>query len=109
MHYDACWYNVLLCIRCGGELLVTDMRRGQSVFEMLPDSRTIVEEGVEREGSLLSGVSAVCSWQDNHGHPSSDLSAELSMDSELCPIDSLEMVHLTFNKEAVRLWPLVIK
>ena len=28
-----------------------------------------VEEGVERDGSSLSGVSAVCQWEDSHGRP----------------------------------------
>lgn len=78
------------------------MRRGQSLFELLPDCRLLVEEGVELEGSLLSGVSALCGWQDNH-------SAAVSTDPELCPANPLEEVHLTFNMEAVQLWPLAIK
>lgn len=98
--------NNFIAYRFGGDLLVTDMRRGQSLFEVLPDSRLSVEQGVESEGSLLSGVSALCGWQDNHGNPHS---ANISMDPELCPISSLEEVHLMFNMEAVQLWPLAIK
>lgn len=81
------------------------MRRGESLFEVRPDSRVLVEEGVELEGSLLSGVSAICGWQDNYGRPHTDSSLE----PELCPVTQLENVHLTFNMEAVQLWPLAIK
>lgn len=79
------------------------------MFDVLPDSRRAVEEGMELEGSLLSGVSALCGWHDNQGYPHSAMAGDLSMDPELCPAKSLEQVYLTFNLEAVQLWPLAIK
>ncbi|KAK6639184.1 hypothetical protein RUM43_007454 [Polyplax serrata] len=46
----------------GGEWLVTDMRRGESMLELDINAQDIVERGIEAEGSNLSGVSARCSW-----------------------------------------------
>ncbi|KAL0269736.1 UNVERIFIED_CONTAM: hypothetical protein PYX00_007371 [Menopon gallinae] len=46
----------------GGEWLVTDMRRGESIMELDLNAQEIVERGIETEGSNLSGVSARCSW-----------------------------------------------
>ncbi|XP_032808399.2 suppressor of fused homolog [Petromyzon marinus] len=51
----------------GGPWLVTDMRRGESVFELEPRSAERVERGVEAEGSNLSGVSARCAWEEEGG------------------------------------------
>lgn len=48
----------------GGDWLITDMRRGESMFEIDPDVQEAVEEGIENEGSNLSGVSARCSWSE---------------------------------------------
>lgn len=81
---------------------MTDMRRGESLFELMPDSRAVVDEGVELEGSLLSGVSALCWWESE---PHSATSAE----PELCQTAVLEKVHLTFNTEALQLWRLAVK
>ncbi|XP_066904571.1 suppressor of fused homolog isoform X2 [Halyomorpha halys] len=50
---------------CGGEWLVTDMRRGMSMFELDPNSPQLVKEGIEKDGSNLSGVAAVCSWKES--------------------------------------------
>ncbi|XP_043225603.1 suppressor of fused homolog [Amphibalanus amphitrite] len=50
------------CRGAGGPLLVTDMRRGESVFELEPAVREEVECGIDVEGSNLSGVSAWLSW-----------------------------------------------
>ncbi|KAF7256238.1 hypothetical protein EG68_06989 [Paragonimus skrjabini miyazakii] len=40
----------------GGELLVTDMRRKQSLFELEPNLASFVNDQLRREGSNLSGV-----------------------------------------------------
>lgn len=48
----------------GGKWLVTDMRRGESIFEIDPNAHEEVERGFETEGSNLSGVSARCSWAE---------------------------------------------
>lgn len=46
----------------GGPWLITDMRRGESMFEIDLNAHEEVERGFEAEGSNLSGVSARCSW-----------------------------------------------
>lgn len=48
----------------GGAWLITDMRRGESMFELDPSAQEEVERGFELEGSNLSGVSARCSWAE---------------------------------------------
>ncbi|XP_008201227.1 suppressor of fused homolog [Tribolium castaneum] len=46
----------------GGPWFITDMRRGESIFELDLNAHEEVERGFELEGSNLSGVSARCSW-----------------------------------------------
>ncbi|NP_001161664.1 suppressor of fused-like protein [Saccoglossus kowalevskii] len=48
----------------GGPWLVTDMRRGETIFEIDPHLPEQVDRGIETDGSNLSGVSAKCSWED---------------------------------------------
>ncbi|KAF5301003.1 hypothetical protein FQR65_LT08986 [Abscondita terminalis] len=48
----------------GGAWLITDMRRGESMFDIDPTAHEEVENGFELEGSNLSGVSARCSWAE---------------------------------------------
>lgn len=48
----------------GGPWHITDMRRGESIFEIDPNAHEEVEHGFETEGSNLSGVSARCSWTE---------------------------------------------
>lgn len=38
------------------------MRRGESIFDLDPSLSEEVENGIEKEGSNLSGVSAKISW-----------------------------------------------
>ncbi|XP_049804472.1 suppressor of fused homolog [Schistocerca nitens] len=48
----------------GSQWLVTDMRRGESMQEIDLAAQEEVDQGVEKDGSNLSGVSARCSWTD---------------------------------------------
>ncbi|OQR71854.1 suppressor of fused-like [Tropilaelaps mercedesae] len=48
----------------GGPWLITDMRRGESVFELDADVEEAVQMGISQEGSDLSGVSAKLSWSE---------------------------------------------
>ena len=48
----------------GGSWLVTDMRRGESIFEIDPELQEAVDDGIATEGSNLSGVSARCTWSE---------------------------------------------
>ncbi|KAK9885102.1 hypothetical protein WA026_009324 [Henosepilachna vigintioctopunctata] len=56
----------------GGAWHVTDMRRGESIFELDVNAHDKVERGVEVEGSNLSGVSARCSWGEHSDWRASD-------------------------------------
>lgn len=44
--------------------MVTDMRRGESIYELEPSVAEEVENGIEKEGSNLSGVSARIAWAE---------------------------------------------
>lgn len=46
----------------GGTYLITDMRRGETIFEIDPELREAVDDGIATQGSNLSGVSARCSF-----------------------------------------------
>lgn len=46
----------------GGTWLVTDMRRGETIFEIDPELKEALEDGIATQGSNLSGVSARCSY-----------------------------------------------
>ncbi|KAL4640653.1 hypothetical protein GN956_G11114 [Arapaima gigas] len=49
----------------GGPWLLTDMRRGETIFDIDPHlQQERVDKGIESEGSNLSGVSAKCAWDD---------------------------------------------
>lgn len=48
----------------GGAWLNTDMRRGESIFELDPTLQERVDSGIEQEGSNLSGVSGRCCWDE---------------------------------------------
>ena len=44
--------------------LITDMRRGESLFEIGPTLQEKVDSGIETEGSNLSGVNSKCQWEE---------------------------------------------
>lgn len=48
----------------GGPWLITDMRRGETIFELDSSVQDAVDQGVATDGSNLSGVSAKCSWNE---------------------------------------------
>lgn len=48
----------------GGPWLITDMRRGETIFEIDPHLQDRVDQGIETEGSNLSGVNSRCSWEE---------------------------------------------
>ena len=84
--------------------------------------QVVVEEGVAKNGSHLSGVSAVCSWEDQLGRPGSaflpghmtngdthGIRSESGVAAELLNTVTLDKVHVKFNVEAARLLPLAIR
>lgn len=124
--------------RTGGPWHITDMRRGESIFELDPNAHEEVEKGFETEGSNLSGVSARCDWaeqdsrmlgmenkdydvlarmndqdslQKSLNNPSHELLSNNPMleSSELLHVRKFEGVHLVFNLEAGSLLPLAIR
>lgn len=48
----------------GGPWLVTNMRRGETIFELDSEIQEKVDKGIIEEGSNLSGVSAKCAWSE---------------------------------------------
>lgn len=56
----------------GGPWLITDMRRGETIFEIDPEMKEAVDDGIATEGSNLSGVSARCSYSKYEASTSSD-------------------------------------
>ncbi|EMP29091.1 Suppressor of fused like protein [Chelonia mydas] len=56
----------------GGPWLITDMRRGETIFEIDPHLQERVDKGIETDGSNLSGVSAKCAWDDLSRPPEDD-------------------------------------
>ncbi|XP_026256958.1 suppressor of fused homolog isoform X4 [Marmota monax] len=57
----------------GGPWLITDMRRGETIFEIDPHlQQERVDKGIETDGSNLSGVSAKCAWDDLSRPPEDD-------------------------------------
>jgi suppressor of fused-like protein len=115
----------------GGEWLITNMRRGESLFDIDNDNQLLLMRGVEDEGSGLSGVSAVCSWEDGCGlKAAGSIITELpgmegppavrgvahckgseggDMTIELLRTQTLKDVHLVFNLEAAKLIILALK
>ncbi|XP_054714387.1 suppressor of fused homolog [Uloborus diversus] len=83
----------------GGPWLITDMRRGETMFELDPSVQESVDQGIETDGSNLSGVSARCSWQEkktnnNEGCPESDNEGEYP---QISPLES-EQIKATLKK-----------
>ena len=60
----------------GGSWLVTDMRRGETIFELSESVRESVDDGIAAEGSNLSGVTAKCSWSEKPFEETGSSSAE---------------------------------
>ncbi|XP_053203998.1 suppressor of fused homolog [Panonychus citri] len=70
----------------GGPWLVTNMRRGETIFEIDTEIQESVDKGIIDEGSNLSGVSAKCAWSDkpfsNSDDDSNDEDANSDSDSD---------------------------
>lgn len=65
----------------GGSWLITDMRRGETIFEIDPEIQEAVDDGIAAEGSNLSGVTAKCSWTEKRSADESS-GNELNSESE---------------------------
>ncbi|XP_047499810.1 suppressor of fused homolog isoform X2 [Penaeus chinensis] len=74
----------------GGPWMLTDMRRGESIYELDPSVAEEVENGIETEGSNLSGVSARLAWTEDEASSLPPLTcqpprSETDADSEPSP------------------------
>ena len=103
----------------GGPFLVTDMRREESVFEVDPGAKDRVKKGIDKDGSNLSVVSCVCSWQEpdqptvNEGwdqlpHPLPKVE-DHTVAKDLVPVQLLSGGHVTMNQEAGNLLGLALR
>ncbi|XP_022908185.1 suppressor of fused homolog [Onthophagus taurus] len=122
----------------GGQWHITDMRRGESIFELDASAHEEVEQGFESQGSNLSGVSARCSWSDQDftkskklfetdNEPATDhhlqqkanfLIRSSNFDNKTPPpnestelqfVKKFDGIHLIFNLEAGNLLPFAIR
>ena len=96
----------------------------------LPHHKTILDRGIAEDGSNLSGVSAVCSWEDGAGRKAAgaatltngivpavtgvpnltDTAEEVGpVEVELLRTQTLDVVHLSFNLESGRLILLALR
>ena len=46
---------------------MTDMKRQASIFDLEPHLSQVVHDSIEKDGSNLGHVTAVCSWDDCSG------------------------------------------
>jgi hypothetical protein len=53
---------IFIFYRTGGSLLVTDMTRRESIFDIVPNAKQMIQEKIEKEGSQLGRVLARCVW-----------------------------------------------
>jgi len=61
-------FNILLSYNfsTGGSWLITNMRRGESMFDVDPSVHDEIADGIKTEGSNLCGISAHCSWEESN-------------------------------------------
>ena len=52
------------CFSCGGPWLISDARRGETMYDVDPSLQDRVESGIEFDGSNLSGVTSRCGWEE---------------------------------------------
>jgi len=102
----------------GGPYLIADMNRCHTVFQLVPSALRILREGIEREGSNLSGVAARCNWRpwdpsaecDSNGGGGAEFptgrSVQQSQPNET--VERLNGVELIFNREAGKMLPLML-
>ncbi|XP_041368591.1 suppressor of fused homolog [Gigantopelta aegis] len=87
----------------GGAWLVTDMRRGETVFEMDPTLQDRVDHGIETEGSNLSGVSSKCSWEELGDPERDDDKENRYIDRERRGSNNMERRHISdFETEQIK-------
>jgi suppressor of fused-like protein len=58
------YYLIIFNCSTGGSWLITNMRRGESMFDVDPSVHDEIADGIKTEGSNLCGISAICSWEE---------------------------------------------
>uniref|UniRef100_A0A8C7TTR7 Suppressor of fused homolog n=1 Tax=Oncorhynchus mykiss TaxID=8022 RepID=A0A8C7TTR7_ONCMY len=97
----------------GGPWLITDMRRGETIFDIDPHLQPErVDQGIETEGSNLSGVSAKCVWDDLSRPPEDEedsrsicigsqprrLEIQATTGLDVSPVPKLSFESLSFSR-----------
>ncbi|CAF0743281.1 unnamed protein product [Adineta steineri] len=83
--------------KTGGTLLVTDMSRRESIFDIIPNAKQMIREKIEKEGSQLGRVLARCSWNVESVPPN---------DTHFRPVTSID---LTFDLDAAKIFLKILR
>ncbi|CAF3704624.1 unnamed protein product [Rotaria sordida] len=83
--------------KTGGSLLVTDMTRQESVFDIIPNAKQLTREKIEKEGSQLGRVLARCAW---------NAESASANDTNFRPISSID---LTFDLDAAKIFIKILR
>ncbi|XP_064605123.1 suppressor of fused homolog [Liolophura sinensis] len=106
--------DLIASLKRVGRCHITDMKRQKSVFDVKPDMTLLVKEGIERDGSSLGHVTALCSWckpGESVVAPSGSQKSKAMSNSHPSPaeVEKLDSAQLRFDAEAAELLPLVVK
>ena len=113
-------YNCLFFFhsRTGGPLLVTDMRRQDSIFDIDTSARERVKKGIDRDGSNLTVVSCMCSWEEPDLPPTEGWDQlqhqpckvqDHAVATDLAPVQLMSGSHVIMNQEAGSLLGLALR
>uniref|UniRef100_A0A915KQS0 Suppressor of fused homolog n=1 Tax=Romanomermis culicivorax TaxID=13658 RepID=A0A915KQS0_ROMCU len=94
----------------GGPYLITNMNRRASIFDIIPDARQIVNSGINRDGSNLTGVHVNwCYWNEwNHSGAFSRASQTLKDQNGSQSGVSLPGVEIFLTPEAALSLPMMV-
>ncbi|KAG8135691.1 hypothetical protein E2320_008697, partial [Naja naja] len=98
----------------GGPWLITDMRRGETIFEIDPHLQDRVDKGIETDGSNLSDTEQIretlrrgLEINSKPILPPISTQRQNGLNTDRAP--QLESVHLKFNQESGALIPLCLR
>lgn len=83
--------------KTGGSLLVTDMARRESIFDLIPNAKKMIQEKIDKEGSQLGRVLARCAW-----------TAESSQTNDT-HFRSIPLINLTFDLDAAKIFLKILR
>ncbi|CAF0734853.1 unnamed protein product [Didymodactylos carnosus] len=83
--------------KSGGSLLVTDMTREESIFELIPSARQTITNAIQKEGSHLGRALARCSW-------SVEASSMPNINDSQTRFVPCPMIQLSFDLDAAKMF-----